>query len=137
MRSDLSLPLFSSLSPTFPPLEFHRFGGTFQIRAIRRSETDRIMLKHSTEEGPQPRSRRRETHSGWFGRDIIRHTINSSDFVRDAGGYFPKDIRWENIPTQEGKIPGQNARHKRCKKLGKRPRTKIPYGPDAWRAIPP
>ena len=127
--SDLSLPF----APPFYPQPFmallhprrpkiHRLGGTFQIRAILRSETDRIVLEHQsfTEEGSESRSRGCDTHSRRFGRDIIRHTINPTDFVRDAGGYFPKNIRWENIPTQRGKIPGQIAKHKRSDKFRQR-----------------
>ena len=131
-RPDLSLqflsPLYLQPLKAFPHLhhpKFYRSGGTFQIRAILRSETDRIVLERQgfTEESNPGL----ETHSRRFGRDIIRHAINPSDFIRDAGGYFPKHIRWEIIPTQEGMIPGQIAKHKWSDQLGKGPRTKTPH----------
>ena len=135
-------PSLSSLSPTLSNRHphhprFYRFGGTSQIRAILRSETDPIVLEHQslTEEGaPRPvRESMKLTAGGLDEMSYVTRLIPATSFVmredtfrRTSGGktYLPEGDRfWV-----------KTAKHKRTDELGKDPRTKTRQDPDA---LPP
>ena len=138
----------SFLSPLCPRLsgcsnlhysKFNRPRGTFQIRAIRRSETDPIMSAHqSITEGWPIDLGHEDVELTAGGLDEISYAtrlIPATSFVmrddifrRTSGGktYLPKGEGWRV------KI----VKHKRSDKLGKGKRTKALLGPGAWSTFP-
>jgi hypothetical protein len=109
-RSDLSLPFISPLylqpPPSVPP-KFYRLGGTFEIRAIQRSETDRIMLdiRASQKKGlDSGRKSMKLTAGGLDETSYVTRLIPATSFVmredifrRRSGGktYLPKRERFQ------------------------------------------
>ena len=135
--SDLSL---SSLSPASPDHHshhpgFYRLGGASQIRAIRRSETDRFVLGYQSFTGEVALNPGREsaklTAGGLDEISYVTRLIPATSFViredtfrRTSGG--------KTYLTEGERIWVKIARYKRYDKLGQGPRAKTPQDPDVW-----